>query len=117
MHGLIGQQGIVPTWEYLRELSGYFGTVQKIWYAPSLFWINSTDIAVTAAVAIELVASVLLILNVAPCAMILICEILFFSFISPLQNFLRINSTECCGRQALSPFSSRRGEFDRAWRS
>lgn len=87
IHGLIGEQGILPASEYLSELSRYLGGVQKVWYAPSFFWIDSTDAALTAVVAIGLVASVLLILNVAPRAMIIICEILFLSCIAVLQDF------------------------------
>jgi hypothetical protein len=87
IHGLIGQDGILPASEYLHELSGYFGSVQKVWYAPTLFWVNSSDAALTAAVAIGLAASVLLVLNVAPRAMILVCEILFLSVIAALQDF------------------------------
>ena len=87
IHGLIGERGILTASEYLHELSGFFGTIRKIWYAPSVFWISSSDTALTAVVAIGLLASVLLILNIAPRAMILICEVLFLSCIAVLQDF------------------------------
>ena len=87
IHGLIGEHGILPASEYLHELSGFFGSIQKIWYAPSVFWISSSDSALTASVAIGLIASILLILNIAPRAMLLICEILFLSCIAVLQDF------------------------------
>jgi len=87
IHGLIGETGILPASDYLRQLSGFFGTIQKVWYAPSIFWLSSGDGALTAVVAIGLIASALLILNIAPRAMVLTCVILFLSCISVLQDF------------------------------
>lgn len=87
IHGLIGEQGILPAGEYFRMLSGYFGPVQKIWYAPTLFWIDAGDSALTAVVAIGLIASVLLVINIAPRAMIAVCTVLFLTCIAALQDF------------------------------
>jgi hypothetical protein len=87
IHGLIGERGILPASIYLDELSRFLGPIQKLWYAPSVFWISSSDKALTLVIAIGLVASLLLVLNVWPRLMIILCTILFLSCIAVLQDF------------------------------
>ena len=87
IHGLIGEQGILPADSYLQELTRMFGAVSKIWYAPTLFWLNASDPAQTIVIALGIAASILLVVNVAPRAMIAICTILFLSCIAALQDF------------------------------
>ena len=64
-----------------------FGAVTKIWYAPTLFWLNASDPALTIVIALGITASILLVANLAPRAMIAICTILFLSCIAALQDF------------------------------
>jgi len=45
IHGLIGEQGILPAGEYLRNVRGALGVVRGLWYAPTLFWVGSGDFA------------------------------------------------------------------------
>lgn len=87
IRGLIGEHGILPTSDYLRQLSGLLGGVEKIWYAPTLFWLNSSDAALTTVVVLGLIASILLVCNVAPRAMIAACTILFLTCVAALQDF------------------------------
>ena len=87
IHGLIGERGILPADLYLQQLSRMLGGVEKIWYAPTLFWITASDRAVTMVVVLGIAASVLLVMNVAPRAMIAVCTILFLSCIAALQDF------------------------------
>jgi len=87
IHGLIGERGILPAFDYLHELSGIFGLVQKIWYAPTLFWISSSDTALTCVIAVGLIASVLLVLNLSPRLMTVACTTLFLTCIAALQDF------------------------------
>lgn len=87
IHGLIGESGILPASTYLHEVSTYLGVVRKVWYAPTLFWISSSDTALTVVIAIGLIASVLLVLNLWPRAMIIVCTIFFLSCIAALQDF------------------------------
>ena len=87
IHGLIGAQGILPATVYLRQLSGLMGAVEKIWYAPTLFWINSSDAALSIVIVLGFIASILLVLNVAPRAMIAVSTILFLTCIAALQDF------------------------------
>jgi hypothetical protein len=86
-HGLIGERGILPAGPYLRQLTEELPGITRLWYAPSIFWLRSSDGALTAAVAIGIVCSLLLVANIWPRAMIAICTLLFLSFVATLQVF------------------------------
>src|SRR5580658_6501166 len=47
-HGLIGSQGILPAAGYLRGMRAALG-MRAIWFAPTVFWIDSSDLALHAA--------------------------------------------------------------------
>jgi hypothetical protein len=87
IRGLIGERGILPTSSYLQQLSGLLGAVEKVWYAPTLFWLNFSDAALTTVVVLGSIASILLVCNVAPRAMIAVSTILFLTCIAALQDF------------------------------
>jgi hypothetical protein len=87
VQGLIGEQGILPAWRYLDRVSAVFGPVARVWFAPTLLWINSTDRALSLVVAAGLIASVLLVLNVWPRLTTALCTVLFLSCIATLQDF------------------------------
>jgi hypothetical protein len=87
VHGLIGERGVLPAALYLDRISGALGPVARVWFAPTLLWLNSSDGAVTLIVAAGLIASVLLALNVWPRLMAALCTILFLSCIAALQDF------------------------------
>ena len=83
--GLIGTAGILPARTYLAELHGT--GVLRFWYAPSLLWINSSNGMLLTLVWLGLVASVLLVCNVAPRWMLLACFVCFLSFVGVAQDF------------------------------
>ena len=87
IHGLIGERGILPAGLYLERISTVFGPLVRIWFAPTLLWIDSSDRALTLTVAAGLIASVLLVLNVWPRLTTALCTILFLSCIAVLQDF------------------------------
>jgi hypothetical protein len=87
MHGLIGEQGILPVGLYLDRVATAFGPWARFWFAPTLLWINSDDRVLTLLVAAGLIASVLLVLNVWPRLMTTLCTILFLSCAAALQDF------------------------------
>jgi hypothetical protein len=87
MHGLIGERGILPAGLYLDRISTAFGALARVWYAPTLLWLNSSDRALTLIVVSGLFASVLLLLNVWPRLTTALCTILFLSCIAVLQDF------------------------------
>src|SRR6266566_7991451 len=87
IHGLIGERGILPADFYLYELSTTFGAIARMWYAPTLLWLNASDRALTLIVVAGLIASLLLVFNFWPRLTIAVCEILFLSCIAALQDF------------------------------
>jgi hypothetical protein len=85
IRGLIGPQGILPAGEYLDDARS-LGTV-RFWYAPTLLWISSSNHALMTICWVGLIASVILIANVWPRAMLLVCFACFISFVSAAQDF------------------------------
>jgi hypothetical protein len=87
VRGLIGERGILPADYYLHQLSTSLGVVERVWYAPTLLWLNASDFALTLIVIAGIVASGLLIVNVATRPAVAICTVLFLSCIGALQDF------------------------------
>jgi hypothetical protein len=85
VRGLIGTQGILPATEYLQK--AHVPGALRFWYAPSLLWFSSTDSALMTLSWIGLIASLLVVANVAPRASLLICFLCFLSFIGMSQDF------------------------------
>lgn len=85
--GLIGPNGILPADLYLDAVAHSMHGLEKVWFAPSLFWLSSTDRALVTLCWIGMIAAILLFLNFWPRAMTAICFICFLSFIATLQDF------------------------------
>jgi lipase maturation factor 1 len=85
VRGLVGSRGILPAAEYLQALSG-FGAL-RFWYAPGLLWINSSDTMIMLLCWAGLVASLALVLNIWPRAMLVVCFACFLSFVTGAQDF------------------------------
>src|SRR5215469_10536421 len=83
--GLIGPDGILPAGESLEAL-GKLG-LKKFWYAPTLFWFNSSSHMLMTVCWIGLIAAILLVWNIWPRAMLAICFVCFLSFIAAAQDF------------------------------
>ena len=64
--GLIGPRGILPASEYLPAVRHAFGLAEALWFAPTLFWLSASDVALLTVVLLGAEASVLLVLNLAP---------------------------------------------------
>src|SRR5215813_3068263 len=90
--GLIGPRGILPAGEYLGEVHRVFGMPKALWFAPTLFWISSTNAMLLAVTLLGAAASLLLVLNVAPRACIAVAGICFLSFIGTAQDFASYQS-------------------------
>src|SRR6201998_3973574 len=73
IRGLIGPQGILPANEYLQAVARSLGTMRGLWFAPTLLWISSGPHMLTTLCWIGMAASVLLVLNIWPRAMLAIC--------------------------------------------
>jgi hypothetical protein len=87
IHGLVGERGILPARDYLREVHAALGGVRQAWYAPTVFWAGAGDTALTAVVAAGIVCSLLVVLNLWPRLTIGLCTLLFLSCIAVLQDF------------------------------
>ena len=85
--GLIGPNGILPAKDYLQYLGQHLGTVERYWYAPTVFWLGSSDFALKLMCWIGMAAAVLLTINIWPRAMLLVCFVSYLSFIAALQDF------------------------------
>ena len=85
VRGLIGTQGILPAVELLKEARR--AGALRFWAVPSLLWISSSDHMLMALMWVGLIASVLLVGNVWPRAMLAACFFCFLSFVSAAQDF------------------------------
>ena len=86
IRGLLGPDGLLPAGMYLNEVAKTLGAT-RYWYAPTILWLGSSDRALIALCWAGMIASVLLILNLWPRAMLVICFVLFLSFVTAAQDF------------------------------
>src|SRR5689334_9602708 len=84
--GLIGPSGILPSNVYLEAVAESFGRI-RFWFAPTLLWISSGPHMLMALCIIGLIASLLLVLNLWPRGMLVICFFCFLSFVGAAQDF------------------------------
>lgn len=87
IRGLIGPNGILPAGDYLQSVAHVFGYWQRLWYAPTLLWWSSGPVMLSVLCWAGLIASVLLLFNVWPRGMLVVCFICFLSFVSAAQDF------------------------------
>ncbi|MGB9196033.1 MAG: lipase maturation factor family protein [Terriglobales bacterium] len=87
IRGLIGPSGILPAGSFLQTVAQSLGNLERLWYAPTLFWWSSGNTMLMAVCWVGMVASLLLVLNLWPRGMLLICFICFLSFVSAAQDF------------------------------
>ena len=90
--GLIGPNGILPANIYLNTVGQYMHGLSRFWFAPSVFWLSSTDHALMIVCWMGMVAAALLFLNICPRGMVAICFLCFLSFIGTLQDFASYQS-------------------------
>ena len=83
--GLIGTHGILSAAEYLDSARGV--GAMRFWYIPSLLWISSSDHMLMALMWAGLIASLLLVANIWPRAMLVACFLCFLSFVTAAQDF------------------------------
>jgi hypothetical protein len=86
IRGLIGSHGILPANEYLQAVAEKFGHV-GYWYAPTLLWFSSGSNMLMGICWVGMIASLLLVLNLWPRCMLVICFACFLSFVSAAQEF------------------------------
>jgi lipase maturation factor 1 len=87
IRGLIGPAGILPAVSYLQTVAQSFGHCQRLWYAPTLLWLSSSSVLLIALCWAGMITSLLLVLNLWPRAMLVVCFVCFLSFVSAAQDF------------------------------
>ena len=87
IRGLIGPEGILPAGDYLHIITRSVTGAARFWYAPSLFWISSSSAMLMTVCWVGLIASVLLVLNLCPRAMLVVCFVCFISFVTSSSEF------------------------------
>src|SRR6266852_8177669 len=87
VRGLIGPAGILPAGNYLQAVAQSLGHWQRWWYAPTLLWFSSGSVMLSALCWAGMLASVLLVLNLWPRGMLVVCLVCFLSFVSAAQDF------------------------------
>ncbi|HEV2698168.1 MAG TPA: lipase maturation factor family protein, partial [Terriglobales bacterium] len=87
IRGLIGADGILPAGTYLEQISKHLGHWERLWYAPTLLWLTSGPHMLLGLCWVGMIASIILVLNFWPRAMLGICFICFLSFIGAAQDF------------------------------
>jgi lipase maturation factor 1 len=86
--GLLGPDGILPAGDYLRAIAASPNLhAERFWLAPTLLWFGSSDRALMLLCWVGLIASVLLVVNLWPRAMLALSFVCFLSFIAAAQDF------------------------------
>ena len=87
VRGLIGPAGILPAGSYLQAVAQSLGHWQRFWYVPTLLWFSSGSVMLSGLCSAGMIASVLLVLNLWPRGMLVVCFVCFLSFVSAAQDF------------------------------
>jgi lipase maturation factor len=86
IRGLIGPEGILPAAPYLQEVARQLGA-RAYWYAPTVYWLDSSGRAMLVLTALGLVASLALVMNLWPRGALAVCLISYLSFVAAAQDF------------------------------
>ena len=86
VRGLNGPRGILPATEYLAQVERGLGPL-RLWFAPTLLWFSSSSHTLMALCWAGIVASLLVVANVWPRAMLVSCFVCFLSFVSTAGDF------------------------------
>ena len=86
IRGLLGPHGLLPVGPYFEDISRGVGLL-RYWYAPTLLWLNSSSPMLLFLCWAGMIASLLVLLNIWPRAMLGICFIAFLSFVTAAQDF------------------------------
>lgn len=87
IHGLVGTNGILPANLYLTNIYQQIG-VKAYHLAPTLFWVNATDLSLHLLCAAGVVLSIVLITGYLPTICLTSLWILYLSFVTIGQVFL-----------------------------
>ncbi len=85
--GEIGPEGVLPAGQYLSALARMTGGVQRLLFAPTLYWISASSTMLIVVTWIGVVASLLALLNVWPRVSFFVCWACFLAFVAAAQDF------------------------------
>ncbi len=91
IRGLIGPQGVLPAGDYLSHVARSLGPL-SLWYAPTILWFSAGSHMLIALCIVGMLASLLVVANLWPRAMLLVCFIGFLSFVAAAQDFSQYQS-------------------------
>ncbi|MCI0446022.1 lipase maturation factor family protein, partial [bacterium] len=86
IQGLIGSGGILPIHEKLSEIYAMIGNA-AYWHFPTVFWISSSDFALTAVCLTGAVSSLFVVLDFLSRTALMICFLLYLSITVAGQDF------------------------------
>lgn len=84
---MIGSLGILPVQDFLQAVQARFGA-KSYWLAPTVFWLNSSDVFLKGVCAAGAVLSLLLIAGYARRPVLIALLLLYLSLVSAGQDFL-----------------------------
>ena len=85
--GLIGADGILPLANYIAAVDQSYG-VEKFWLLPTLFWLDSSDLAIQGMAWAGVLVSLLLLFDVFPTLCLCLLYVLYLSLFSGGQVFM-----------------------------
>ena len=86
IRGLIGPKGILPADQYLPLVAQSL-KFSRFWFAPTLLWFSASSHTLLGLCWVGTLAAVLLVFNIWPRAVLVICLVCFLSFVSAAQDF------------------------------
>ncbi len=86
VRGLVGPDGILPARQFLDAVHHALGPA-RFWYAPTLYWINSSNSAIMAVCWIGLLASIAAFFNAWPRLSFFVCFVCYLSFVAAAGDF------------------------------
>jgi hypothetical protein len=89
--GLIGPEGVLPAHQYLDIVAQELGGKQY-WFAPTLYWISSSNAALMAVTWIGLIAAVTTFFNLWPRLSLFVCFVCFLGFVTATGTFSEYQS-------------------------
>jgi len=85
--GLVGRDGVLPAADFLARAGTVLGA-HAAWRVPSLLWLDVSDWALHGACVAGIASSVLLVIGLAPLAMLGVLWVLYLSLVGVGQQFL-----------------------------
>ena len=92
IRGLIGPAGVLPAQRYLAAIDRSLPGLTRFWFAPTLFWLSTSNHALMSVTVIGLIASLLVVVNLWPRLSLFLCLLCFLSFVSASGDFSNYQS-------------------------